>query len=153
MVKNGMNSVPLHWDHEENSFFSPPMQEKKLDMHTEHDSTLRTYAHLMLEHVPIGMALFDACDLRLLAANAWYHSLHPPEWQQGRALGHPLTEIQPEVLRGAKVSEIIAIFRKVVETRVAFHAEAYDQCSGAYQKRPARESRTAQRLCGVPSQI
>src|SRR2546430_16574610 len=73
MVKNGMNSVPLHWDHEENSFFSPPMEEKKLDMHTEHDSTLRPYAHRMLEHMPIGMALFDACDLRLLAANTWYH--------------------------------------------------------------------------------
>src|SRR5437588_9450548 len=126
MVKNGINSVPLHWDHEENSFFSPPMQEKKLDMHTEHDSTLRTYAHLMLEHVPIGMALFDACDLRLLAANAWYHSLHPPEWQQGRALGHPFTEIQPDVLRGAKGSEIIAIFRTVVEKIVAFHADHYD---------------------------
>ena len=110
-----------HSDSEEKSSFSPKMEDMELDIPAEQNTALRTYAHLMLEHVPMGMALFDARDLRLLAANTRYHSFLEPIWQHGHAIGHPLTEVLPQTER----SEIVAIFRRVAETGVSYRAEEY----------------------------
>lgn len=94
-------------------------------MNVERDTTVQTYAHLMLEHLSAGIALFDANDLCLLASNAMYDSLHQVEWQQGRALGHTLDEILNGAANHAEILDIIAIFRNVAETGTFFHAQEY----------------------------
>ena len=98
-------------DSEEKTSCSPKMENRELDIQAEQNTALRTYAHLMLEHVPVGMALFNARDLRLLAANTRYHSFLELTWQHGHAIGHPLTEVLPQT----ECSEITAIFRRVAE--------------------------------------
>src|SRR5437667_461929 len=90
-------------------------------MQTEQETALGAYASLMLEHAPAGMALFDAHELRLLAANTRYQALLEPQWQHGHALGHPLIESLPR----AACTEITALFRRVVETGVSSRMEAY----------------------------
>lgn len=90
-------------------------------MNTGDDTALKAYAHLMLEHLPMGIALFDAHKLRLLAANACYHSFCPPEWQQERAIGHSLVDLLPHAER----TRITAIFHKVAQTGAAEQAETY----------------------------
>jgi len=95
-------------------------------MSTEHDIALQTYARLMLEHLPVGTALFGADDLRLLAANIGFHSFLYPTWRDRRALGYTLPEILAEVPFPAEViDKIVAIFRRVVETGVDFRVDAY----------------------------
>jgi PAS domain S-box-containing protein len=71
-------------------------------------------AGTILEHLPVGVALFEAHSLRLLTANAAYQSLLDPAWQQGRAIGHPLTEFFPQ----AEASGVVALFRQVVESGI-----------------------------------
>jgi PAS domain S-box-containing protein len=98
----------------------------ELYMSAEHDIALQTYARLMLEHLPVGTALFDADDLRLLAANTIYHALHKPEWRDGSVLGYTLPEILAEVPFPADaIDKIVVIFRRVVETGVHFRVNAY----------------------------
>ena len=94
-------------------------------MNVERDPEVQTYAHLMLEHLPAGIALFDASNLRLLASNTLYDSLLHTQWQQGRSLGHTLSEILQGTAAPAEISEIIAIFRKVIETGRAFRTKEY----------------------------
>ena len=108
-------------DSEEKTSCSPKMENRELDIQAEQNTALRTYAHLMLEHVPVGMALFNARDLRLLAANTRYHSFLELTWQHGHAIGHPLTEVLPQT----ECSEITAIFRRVAETGVGYRTEEY----------------------------
>src|SRR6266566_671517 len=90
-------------------------------MQTEQETALGAYAPLMLEHAPAGMALFDAHELRLLAANTRYQALLEPQWQHGHALGHPLIEFLPRAI----YTEIAALFRGVVETGASSRMEAY----------------------------
>ncbi len=97
----------------------------QLDMNMERDTEVQTYAHLILEHVPSGIALFDANDLRLLASNTLYDSLLHTKWQQGHALGHTLSEVLQGAAAPAEISEIIAIFRRVIETGSAFRTKEY----------------------------
>jgi PAS domain S-box-containing protein len=94
-------------------------------MNVERDPEVQTYAHLILEHLPAGIALFDASNLHLLASNTLYDSLLSTEWQQGRSLGHTLSEILQGVAAPAEISEIIAIFRKAIETGRAFRTKEY----------------------------
>src|SRR5438874_10460318 len=48
------------------------------------------------EHMPVGVALFDARDLRLLIANASFRKFLDtylaPSWKYGRAINHPLQD-------------------------------------------------------------
>ena len=90
-------------------------------MQIEQETALGAYAPLMLEHVPAGIALFDAYELRLLAANTHYQDLLEPQWQHGHALGHRLIEFLPR----AAYTEIAALFRKVLETGVSSRLEGY----------------------------
>ncbi len=90
-------------------------------MNKEQETSLQKYTHLLLDHVPVGMALFDARDLCLLAANARYHALHQFAWQQSSNVGDMLIDILPP----AESTRIGALFRGVVETGVAYHNEAY----------------------------
>ncbi len=80
-----------------------------------------SYAEKILTHLPIGVALFDAHDLLLLAANHAFHTFLDANWQQGEALGHHITEFLPHVERSGSIN----IFRQVVETGVPYQMKAY----------------------------
>ncbi len=95
------------------------MNDTELSMKREQDRTLQAYMHLMLEHLPVGVALFDVSDFRLLAANAQYHALQQPAWQHGHALGHTLAELFPE----EECLAITALFQLVTRTGVACHID------------------------------
>lgn len=115
-----MSLVLPHDIMKERSTFSPEMEGIGLAMDTEEETALRAYAYLMLEHVPAGIALFEAHELRLLAANSRYQSFLEPQWQHGRAIGHPLTEFLPHAER----AQCLAIFRQVAQTGIPYRAEA-----------------------------
>ncbi len=68
--------------------------------------------------MPVAVALYDAQDFRLLAANTLFHSLLNPAWQNGRALGHPPTDW----VVGANVTTIENMLRRVVETGIPYRA-------------------------------
>ncbi len=94
-------------------------------MQTEQETALSAYDHLMLEHAPLGMALFEAQEQRLLAANPCYQSFLGLEWQQGRAIGHALTELMP----GTEHRKIVELFHTVVERGVSDRIEEYPSLS------------------------
>ena len=78
----------------------------------------------MLEHAPVGMALYAVQDFRLLAANALYQNIMTrfnPIWRYGEALTDRFPDWLPEV---EAVSHEM-IFREVAETGVAYHAGMY----------------------------
>jgi PAS domain S-box-containing protein len=83
------------------------------------------YAGMMLEHLPIGVALYDAGSLRLLSANALFHTFLDtflePHWQGGQAVGHTVQEWMPE----GEVSPILAIFHRTAETGVPYQSDEY----------------------------
>ncbi len=83
------------------------------------------YADTMLEHLPVGVALYDAGSLRLLSANARFHTFLDtflePHWQGGQAVGHTIQEWMPE----GEVSPILTIFHRVAETGVPFRSDEY----------------------------
>lgn len=87
---------------------------------TKTDSHSLEFAEAMLQNGLVGLALFDAQDFRLLAANAPYHHFMNEflemEWQHGSAVGHPFTDWLP----GAEKIGIVAIFRTVRESGIAF---------------------------------
>jgi PAS domain S-box-containing protein len=78
------------------------------------------------EHMPVGVALFDAHDLRLLIANASFlkflDTYLAPPWKHGRAMNHPLQDWLPEAV---DVEAIVAIFRMVAETGISHRADEY----------------------------
>ncbi|TMC87850.1 MAG: hypothetical protein E6J10_04265, partial [Chloroflexi bacterium] len=82
----------------------------------------KTYDCTMLEHMPIGVALFDAQDLGLLAANTLFHTFIDtfldPTWKNGRAMGHSIIEYLPK----AKETGVVAIFRRVAKTGIPYSA-------------------------------
>ncbi len=56
----------------------------------------RRYANMMLEHVSIGLAIYDASNFNLLDANPLYmqmlEAFLSEDWRGGKALGHSLYE-------------------------------------------------------------
>ncbi len=82
----------------------------------------KTYDYTMLEHMPIGVALFDSQDLGLLAANTLFHTFIDtfldPTWKNGRAIGHSIIEYLPK----AKETGVVAIFRRVAKTGIPYSA-------------------------------
>src|SRR5260370_17942009 len=90
--------------------------------------TMDEYAGIMLDRLPAGVALFDARDLRLLAANKLFYRFfkmhHVPSWDAGTVIGHTLTEwlSAADPTNGAA---LIAIFRNVAETGIPYQTEKY----------------------------
>ena len=83
------------------------------------------YTDTMLEHMPVGVALYDAQELRLLAANSLYQKFLNqyviPSLRKGRTLGLPLRDwLPPE-----EVIDFLKIFRTVAETGTPYHAGEY----------------------------
>lgn len=82
-------------------------------------SSLPADAHTILEHLPVGVALFEVHSWRLLAANAAYESLLDPVWQKGQAIGHQLSEFFPQ----AEASDVVTLFRQVAQKRTPAQLE------------------------------
>ena len=86
------------------------------------------YAGIMLDHIPAGVALFDARNLRLLAANKLFYRFfqmhHVPSRDAETIIGHTLTQwlLSPAPTGAAT---LIAIFRGVAETGIPYQAEEY----------------------------
>jgi len=83
------------------------------------EGALQNFANIMLQNVSVGMALFDAHDFCLLSANAYYHQLFQDIG--GASTAAILADGLPESER----AKILAIFRTVIDTGVAFQADAY----------------------------
>src|SRR5258706_583934 len=83
------------------------------------------YTDIMLEHMPVGVALYDIHDFRLLMANPLYHKFLDnylgPAWTGGRAIGHPLMEWLP----AADATSFVSIFRTVEEAGRRYQAGEY----------------------------
>jgi PAS domain S-box-containing protein len=83
------------------------------------------YTDIMLEHMPVGVALYDIHDFRLLMANPLYHKFLDnylgPAWTGGRAIGHPLMEWLPP----ADATSFVSICRTVAETGRRYQAGEY----------------------------
>src|SRR5437016_3746999 len=83
------------------------------------EGACQNFTNMMLQHVSVGMALFDARDLCLLTANAHYYQLYQSE--PGPSQVTTFAGGLPESER----AKSLAIFRTVVDTGVAFRADAY----------------------------
>src|SRR5438045_9538332 len=94
-------------------------------MGSQADTNINVYADLMLKHIPVGVALYDAQELRLLTANPLYHKFLnqyvAASWKDGRTLGLPLKEWLPE----EEVIDFVKIFRTVAETGIPYHVEGF----------------------------
>jgi signal transduction histidine kinase len=81
-------------------------------------------ADVVLEHLPVGVAVYDAQEFRLLEANALFlANVEPfldPCWLNGRAIGHSLAEF------GARLHPLcsIDVFQSAVEQKKAYRGEA-----------------------------
>jgi PAS domain-containing protein len=87
--------------------------------------TMDEYASIMLDQIPAGVALFDARDLRLLAANKlFYRFLEMYQAPSGDGQSVILTEW---LAAGdpADAAALIAIFRNVAETGIPYQTEEY----------------------------
>jgi len=81
------------------------------------------YSSAIFKHMPIGVALFDVHDLRLLITNSRFESFLEPAWQQGRAIGHPLIEWVPGWVPDTEVQYLLDVFQKVKSEGVPHRAE------------------------------
>ncbi len=90
--------------------------------------TMDEYAGTMLDHIPAGVALFDARDLRLLAANKLFHRFfethHLPSRDAETVIGHILTAWL-SATDPTDAAALIAIFRNVAETGISYQTEEY----------------------------
>src|SRR6266699_6933290 len=90
--------------------------------------TMDEYAGTMLDHIPAGVALFDARDLRLLAANKLFYRFlethHVSSCDAETVIGHTLTE-WPSAADPTDAAALIAIFRNVAETGTPYQTEEY----------------------------
>jgi PAS domain S-box-containing protein len=90
--------------------------------------TIDEYAGTMLDHVPAGVALFDARDLRLLAANKLFYRFfethYVPSCDAETFIGHTLTEWL-SAADPTDAAALIAIFRNVAETGIPYQTEEY----------------------------
>src|SRR5207248_5629260 len=96
-----------------------PGREELLD--TTSQTKLHDFAGVMLEQMPIGVALFEAETLRLVTANPRFQAFLGPYWQEGKAIGQLLFDWIPET----HIPSITAIFRKVAETGIPSRREEY----------------------------
>lgn len=90
-----------------------------MDVRTELKT--HSYTDIMIEHMPMGVALFAVQDLRLLAANTIYQSFLDPCWQGGQAIGKLLTDLFPQ----AESTGIASIFRIAAETSTSLRVDEY----------------------------
>ncbi len=82
------------------------------------------YADVVLEHLPVGVAVYDLQEFRLLEANTLFltnaQAFLEPCWHDAKVLGHPLAEF------GSRLDPLCSIemFLSVVESGKACRGEA-----------------------------
>ncbi len=81
------------------------------------------YSSAIFKHMPIGVALFDVHDFRLLTLNPRFESFLEPAWQQGRAIGHSLTEWIPAWVPDTEVHYLLDILQQVKREGVPHQTE------------------------------
>jgi len=81
------------------------------------------YSSAIFKHMPIGVALFDVHDFRLLTLNPRFESFLEPAWQQGRAIGHSLTEWIPAWVPDTEVRYLLDILQQVKSEGVPHQTE------------------------------
>src|SRR5215469_10547489 len=77
----------------------------------------------ILEHIPVGVAILDCTDLRLLYANTYFVSLLQQHWQAQGVIGHPLEEVLPSELREAtepRIQEVCATGQSTVLSDIPY---------------------------------
>ena len=88
------------------------------------NSDLIDYTHLMMEHTPVGMALYDIPDFRLLSANNTFHKqvdIYLPGIFTG-LLSKPLMSWLPV----SWIEKIVTIFENVAASGVPFHDTQFE---------------------------
>lgn len=76
----------------------------------------------MFEHMPVGVALYDAQTFCLLAANPLFFQFLDPPWRGNpQAIGHPPITWLPE----AEEQGVMEIFRVVAETGAPYRSGIY----------------------------
>ena len=89
-------------------------------MQTADKTVLGAYASLMLEQAPVGMALFEAQELRLLAANTSFQSLLEPKWLREQARGQRAAEILTQTTQ----IELVPLLQEAVQTGTTIQKQA-----------------------------
>ena len=82
------------------------------------------YTDMIMEHMPVGVAVYDAQNLTLLEANTLFLTildvLLAAEWHDGRAIGHPITELGTQI----QAAGLVDIFRSVAKTGISHRSES-----------------------------
>jgi PAS domain S-box-containing protein len=115
-------------NNEENSGpFFPSRGGEVPDIKNKQDDSQCVYAETILEHLPEGVALFDARDnLRLLIMNSRFLAMLKPIWTEEQYIGHTLEELLAFVNLGSAQGDIVTVFRRVVKTGKTYRAEEYE---------------------------
>jgi PAS domain S-box-containing protein len=79
---------------------------------------IHNYSDLMLEQMPICVALFDAQNFHLLAANQRFQQALELSGQHDVAIGHPPTAWLPD----AQALGVMTIFQKVAASGIPYHS-------------------------------
>ncbi|HLI06464.1 MAG TPA: ATP-binding protein [Ktedonobacteraceae bacterium] len=89
------------------------------------ETKTQSFADIMLQHIPVGVALYEADSLHLLSANASFHrymdTFLDPRWQGGKAIGHALQEWMPDT----ELASILTVFQRVAETGSPYRSDEY----------------------------
>lgn len=89
------------------------------------DTASHSFAATMFRHIPAGIALFDARELRLVSANetlCLFLNTHPnPCWHNGGAIGHTLHEY----FTAEEFERFIPILQRVMETGTTYHSDEF----------------------------
>src|SRR6202140_1112322 len=103
-------------------------REALIHMDNQTHATMNEYASILLDHIPAGVAIFEARDFRLLAANKRFNQfiqMHLDlSWESDTVIGHPLADWLP-VADAADAAALVALFRTVSETGLSYQAEEY----------------------------
>jgi PAS domain S-box-containing protein len=95
--------------------------ESEQEMQPKQKNDWESYGERMLALAPVRIALFEAREWRLLAANPSYEALLPSLFQNGQALGHGLTELFPT----ERHPQISHLFQQVMQTTTSSSLKAY----------------------------
>lgn len=91
-------------------------------MNTSMNARTYRYTDMMLEHASVGIAVYDARDLRLLEANTLFmtilNTFLDSHWQCERVIGHPLTSWATHI--DFYALSVVEIFCTVAETGVPY---------------------------------
>jgi signal transduction histidine kinase len=87
------------------------------------------YAHIMLEHISTGLAVYDAKELCLLEANTLYihllDNMLAEDWRGGKALGHSMHEWGENIQDEGMINQ----FQQIIESGQTSHVKEFSVCN------------------------